>query len=249
MVTVLTAIILSTLAISILSLAGAVMLAVRDQLLHRVLPGLVALSAGALMGAAFIHFLPKSAPQFSNIEHAFLMVLTGFAAFFVIEKYLHWHHCHDDGCDVESYAYMNLVGEVVHNFIDGVIIAAAYLANIGLGLATTFAVALHETPQELGDFGVLVHGGFSKTRALLINFAVALPAVLGGITGYYLGDVFAALEMYILSFAAGGFLYIAAADLVPEIRRETHGGRSVITFTVFLLGISIMYAVKHGLAH
>jgi len=144
---------------------------------------------------------------------------------------------------------MNLFGDGVHNFIDGLIMAASFITDINLGVATTFAITLHEIPQEIGDFGVLIYGGFNKKRALFWNFLCALTAILGGIIGYILSGSLNSSVMFLLPFAAGGFLYIAASDLIPEIRRETSLKRSMISFGIFILGILLMYAVKfiaHG---
>ena len=132
---------------------------------------------------------------------------------------------------------MNLVGESIHNFIDGLLIAASYIINVPLGIATTIAVALHEIPQELGDFGVLVYGGFTKRKALLINFLTALLCVAGGLIGYYLTSNVDGLTIPLVAITAGGFIYISASDLIPELRKESKGSKSFITFSVFILGI------------
>ena len=136
---------------------------------------------------------------------------------------------------------MNLFGDAVHNFIDGLIIAASFLIDIKLGITTTFAVALHEIPQEIGDFGVLRHAGFSKLKALTYNLLTALTAVLGGILGYFLQSSTELVTLFLLPFAAGGFLYISASDLIPEIRKELNAKKSLLNLMVFLAGILIMY--------
>ena len=192
------------------------------------------------MGGAFLHLIPEAVEEFESFN-IFLYVLVGFILFFLVEKLLHWRHCHKQHCSVHTFAYMNLVGDCVHNFIDGLIIAAGFITNIHLGIVTTLAVALHEIPQEIGDFGVLVYGGFKKTRALFLNFICALTAILGGIIGYFIS---ANITEFLLPFASGGFIYIAATDLIPEIKKEVNIKSWIITFLVFLMGILIMYCVR-----
>ncbi len=241
-------ILISTFLVSIIAFIGILTLTIKEKILNKILPALVALSAGALMGGAFLHLIPESVEKFSS-DNIFIYVLIGFVLFFFVEKILHWRHCHLKKCPVHTFAYMNLFGDAVHNFIDGLIIAASFVINIPLGIATTLAVALHEIPQEIGDFGVLVYGGFKKTKALFWNFICALTAIFGGIFGYLLSGYVESSTMFLLPFAAGGFIYIAASDLIPEIRKEADIKKSLATFGVFVIGIAIMFAVKfivHG---
>ncbi len=233
----------STVLVSLIAFVGILTLLLKKRLFEKVLLALVALSAGALMGGAFLHLMPEAVEKF-DAYNVFFYVLVGFVLFFLIEKVLHWRHCHREKCEVHTFAYMNLFGECVHNFVDGLIIAASFVVDIKLGLVTTLAVMLHEVPQELGDFGVLVYGGFKKVKALLLNFLVALTAILGGIFGYFLSGYVESSVMFLLPFAAGGFIYIAASDLVPEIRKETDLKKSSYIFGIFIVGILIMYAVK-----
>ncbi|MDY6769261.1 MAG: ZIP family metal transporter, partial [Candidatus Nanohaloarchaea archaeon] len=167
--------------------------------------------------------------------------------FFIVEKYIHWHHHHfqEDDCPecVEPWTYMVLLGDGVHNFIDGLVIAAAYLTSFGLGVATTVAVALHEIPQEIGDFGVLVHGGFSVRRALLYNFLSAVTAVIGAGLVVLLANG-SGMRQFLVPFAAGGFIYIAGTDLLPEFKEETGVKKSTVQVGAFLAGIAVMYALK-----
>lgn len=235
-------IILSTFLISLLAFVGALFL-IKKKLIEKISLFLISLSAGALMGGAFLHLIPETLER-SNDSNIFIYVLVGFSLFFAVEKILHWRHCHDEKCKLHTFAYMNLVGESVHNFIDGLIIAASFVVDINLGIITTFAIALHEIPQEIGDIGVLIYGGFKKSKALILNFIVALTVVLGGIMGYYLIDYVNAAALFLLPFAAGGFIYISASDLIPEIRKEKSLPKSLIIFSVFLVGIIIMHMVK-----
>jgi zinc and cadmium transporter len=194
------------------------------------------------MGGAFLHLLPESVELREGLD-VFLFVLVGFALFFLIEKVLHWRHCHKGECQVHTFTYMNLIGDSIHNFIDGLIMATSFVISIPLGMTTTMAIALHEIPQEIGDFGVLIYGGFTKKKALILNFLTALTAVLGGLIGFFISNMVENVKLFILPFAAGGFLYIAASDLIPEIRKETSLKKSMIYFGIFILGIFIMYAV------
>lgn len=236
-------IMISTFIISLISFIGIFTLALKDKLLDKIVLLLVSLSAGALMGGAFLHLLPESVELSDGLD-VFLFVLVGFALFFLIEKVLHWRHCHKGECPVHTFTYMNLIGDSIHNFIDGLIMATSFVISIPLGMTTTMAIALHEIPQEIGDFGVLIYGGFTKKKALALNFLTALTAVLGGLIGFFISNMVENVKLFILPFAAGGFLYIAASDLIPEIRKETSLKKSMIYFGIFILGIFIMYAVR-----
>lgn len=237
-------IVISTLFISLASLLGVFTLSIKEKKLSKILLFLISLSAGGLMGGAFLHLLPEASEKLNN-ETMYLIVLISFVLFFLLEKLLHWRHCHKGHCHVHTtFGYMNLFGDAVHNFIDGLVIASTFLIDIQLGIVTSFAIALHEIPQEIGDFGVLLYSGFTRRKALLFNFLVAVASVFGGIIGYYLSFQIDNMTSYLLPFAAGGFIYIAASDLMPEIRKETSLHKSLISFAVFLIGIIMMYLVK-----
>jgi zinc and cadmium transporter len=236
-------IILTTFAIALIAFIGVFALAMKEQLLNKILIILVSFSAGALMGGAFLHLLPEAIEK-SGSTNILLFVLVGFVLFFIIEKVLHWRHCHKGKCDVHTFHYMNLIGDSVHNFIDGLIIAASFIISIPLGFTTTIAIAAHEIPQEIGDFGVLIYGGFEKKKAIVLNFIVALTVVAGGIIGYFISKSIEQVAVYLLTFAAGGFIYIAATDLVPEIKKELDIKKSMATIFVFICGILIMWLVK-----
>lgn len=233
----------ATILISLASLIGIITLSINEKKLSRILLFLVALSAGALMGGAFLHLLPEAAEKVES-GMLFAIVLASFVLFFFVEKVIHWHHCHDGKCETHTFGYMNLVGDSIHNFIDGLVIAGTFLVDVKLGMAASLAVALHEIPQEIGDFGVLLYAGFEKKKALLLNLLAASIAILGGIAGYFLSFYIEAFTMYLLPFAAGGFIYIGASDLMPEIRKEENLKKSVISFTIFLAGILLMYLLK-----
>lgn len=232
---------LSVTAVSLLSLAGVITLSLSQVKLKRILIYLVSFSAGAFLGDVFLHLLPEAVESTGFSMHLGLTALAGIVFSFVIEKFIHWRHCHEPTSEdhPHPFAIMNLVGDGVHNFIDGAIIAASYLVSIPVGIATTFAVALHEIPQELGDFGVLVHGGFSRTKALWFNFLSAATAILGAILVLLISRVADVVEL-LIPFAAGLFLYVAASDLVPEMHRETKVTRSLLQLLFFLAGIGVM---------
>lgn len=234
----------ATFMVSSISFIGAITLAMSEKLLRRILILLVGFSAGALMGGAFLHLLPEAIEaQLGTVTDIFLVVLASFVMFFVLEKLL-WRHCHEKACPIHTFAYLNLFGDSVHNFIDGLVMAGSFVVSIPLGLITTLAVAAHEIPQELGDFGVLIYGGFKPRKALGLNFVTALTAVAGGIAGYYFFPYLGGAKIYLLPFAAGGFLYIAASDLVPELHKEKNTVRTVVSFASFLVGIIFMWAIK-----
>jgi zinc and cadmium transporter len=237
-------ILLSTLLVSLISLVGIFFITMKEQMFKKLVLLLVSFASGTLLGAAFLHLIPESLSAHS--ENAFVAILVGILAFFLLEKFL-WRHCHERECPIHTFAYLNLLGDGVHNFVDGVIISASFLApptpNIPLGVATTLAVIAHEIPQEIGDFGILVYGGFSTVKALFYNFLTAIIAILGAIIMYFFASFFPSLD-YLLAFAAGGFIYIATTDLIPELHKETKPTKSAAQFFLLLLGITLMWALK-----
>jgi zinc and cadmium transporter len=222
---------------------GIFTLSLKDSLLEKIIFGLIGFSAGALIGSAFLHILPEVLERVKS-GAVFYYVILGILAFFLLERYFHWRHCHEDACALHAFTYLNLIGDSLHNFIDGMVIAASFVVSIRLGVATTLAIILHEIPQELSDFGVLVYGGFGKVKALCYNFISALTAMLGAVTGYFILGANAHLSNFLLPFTAGGFIYIATCDLIPEIHKEKNFRRSTWAFVAFLLGIAFMVLVK-----
>lgn len=236
---------LATLLVSLISLVGVFSLLIKESLLDKILILLVGFSAGALLGGAFFHLIPEAA-EMTSMENVSMMVVIGISLFFLIERGLHWHHCHKHGgdCDVHMFTYMNLIGDGVHNLIDGMIITASFIVSTNLGIATTLAVITHEIPQELGDFGVLLYGGFSKGKALLANFLSAITAMFGAVLTYFLYTYLDSFIVLLLPFAAGGFIYIAASDLIPELHREPKLSKSLLSFGMFFFGIILMVVMK-----
>jgi len=236
-------IILATLINSLISLVGIFSLWCKEKLLKKIIIYLVALSAGALLSGAFFHLIPETLENLTPIA-TFTFVLVGFILFFLMERFLYWHHCHEGKCDVHPVSYLILIGDGLHNFIDGIIIAISFIVSIPFGIITTALIIGHEIPQELGDFGVLVHGGFGKVKALIYNLISQLTCVIGGFLGYFLSTSIEGVIPFILPFAAGGFIYISASDLVPELHKEPKIKKSLSSFAFFILGILIMLAIK-----
>ncbi|AKG92095.1 putative divalent heavy-metal cations transporter [Geoglobus ahangari] len=238
--------IISTIIVSLVSLVGIFTLAMRREMLWKTIFILVSFAAGVLLGASFFHLLPESINE-AGIELAFQFFIAGFTSFYLLERIMRWRHCHESDCEVHPVSQLALIGDSIHNFIDGVVIAVAYITDVNLGILTTFAVITHEIPQELGDFGVLVYGGYSVRKALLYNFLTALTAVAGAIAGYFL--VAERFLPVVVAFAAGNFTYIATSDLIPELHKETDFGRSLISFVVFIAGLLLIYHMGHFHAH
>lgn len=238
-----TAALIASIVISAVSFIGVITLLLSDKVLNSLLLLLIGLSAGALIGGAFLHMLPEAVRQTPDHHFVFLLVIVGFVFFFVLEHYLHWRHCHKEQCEIHVFAYMNLAGDAIHNFVDGIVIGASFFVSIPFGTAASLAILLHEIPQEIADFGVLVYGGIAKKRALLFNFLTALTCVAGTVLGYAFSEKIAAVPAIVLPMAAGGFIYIASCDLIPEIHRQPDKRKAVFSILVFLCGILMMYAL------
>jgi zinc and cadmium transporter len=183
--------------------------------------------------------------MWGDILMIFVWIVIGFSVFFLLERFIKWRHCHSGHCHVHSFAYMNLIGDGVHNFIDGLVIVAAFLVDVKLGIVTTLTIILHEIPQEIGDFGVIVYAGISKWKALFYNFVSALMAIAGVVVGYLVSDGgVTVFSEALLPFAAGGFIYIAASDLIPELHREEKLSKALCAFALFVVGVVFMLLVK-----
>jgi zinc and cadmium transporter len=237
----------SVLIVSLISLIGIITLGMNEKRLSKWVVYLISFSAGALLGDVFLHLLPEIVEENGFGFNISGMVLLGVLGFFVLEKVLHWRHCHGDFTGdkneghVHAFAWNNVVGDGFHNLLDGVIIAGAYLVSIPVGVATTFAVIMHEIPQEIGDFAVLIHGGFSKGKALLVNLGSALMSVLGAVIVLALNGGVEGLERILVPLAAGGFLYIAGSDLIPEIHKHSDSfWKGLGQFVGLLLGMGVM---------
>jgi zinc and cadmium transporter len=238
----------SGLVMASIALIGAVTLFLKERTFRLIILPLVAFSAGSLMGGALLHMLPAATEELGRGISVYLWVLGGFTTFFVLEQFLHWHHCHRNTADChQPMTYLILVADSVHNFIAGLAVAGSFLIDVRLGITTWLVEATHEAAQELGDFAVLVHGGWSRSKALLVNFLTALTFPLGGLVAY-----FASFQMdvrFIVPFAAGNFLYIAASDLVPEVNRHDKLRANFIHFIAFVAGILLLLFMKLTLGH
>lgn len=233
----------SAITVSILSFVGLLFLSFGRVKLEKNLLFLVSFAVGALAGDAFIHLIPEAFEKMGMPLYTSLLIIVGMLVFFVVEKFIRWRHCHIPTSEkhLHPVATLNLIGEGVHNLIDGILIGASYIVSIPIGITTTLAVALHEIPQEIGDFGVLIHAGFSVKRALLFNFGAALMAVLGTVIALAVGSHVEVFSLAMLPITAGGFIYIAASDLIPELQKSCD--KLAINFSQFvsiLLGIGLM---------
>jgi len=242
------AILASVTTVSLIAFVGIIFVGLKENLLRRVLTALVGFASGTLLGGALLHLLPEALNEANPIEIPFYYVILGIVSFFALEKFLYWRHCHEEECPVHTFVYLNLVGDGIHNFIDGMIIAATYIVsfasgNYQLGLATTLAVIFHEIPQEIGDFGVLIYGGLSKKKALTYNFISALTAILGAVVTYFLVNI-QSVATLLVSFAAGGFIYVAATDLMPELHKKSQAEASLMQLIAIVLGIGLMAYLK-----
>ncbi|HLD81780.1 MAG TPA: ZIP family metal transporter [Patescibacteria group bacterium] len=251
--------IISVLIVNLIALTGIFVLSVKDSILDRVVFLLVSLSAGALLGDAIIHLIPESYEELATSNTTSILIILGILLFFVLEKFLHWHHSHTedahelhskehgthephsrrDRC-IDPKGYIILVSDGIHNLLDGVIIGVSFLASIELGIASTIAIVLHEIPQEIGDFGLLVHSGFRKGQALLLNFVSGMLAILGAVFALSLGSISQDIVMWLLPITAGGFIYIALSDIVPELHKVKKLRLSFFQLIALVVGIVAM---------
>jgi len=222
--------------VSIISFVGILSFLIKEKLLNSILLLLIGFSAGGLIGGAFLHLLPEALEK-AGMQIVFTYLIIGFISFFFLERYFHWRHCHKGVCDVHAFTYLNLVGDGVHNFTDGLVIGASFLVGIHFGIITTLVVITHEVPQEIGDFAVLIYGGFDKFKALFFNFISALSCILGTVLSYFISAKIENFSAFLLSFTAGGFIYIAACDLIPELHKQPDSKKSILAMFTFLCGI------------
>ena len=232
----------SVILVSLLSVIGVVFISISEAKLKQIVFVLVSLAVGSLFGDVFIHLLPQAFEKLEARLEASLYLLAGIFIFFVLEKFIRWRHQHDLESQnaIHPVGYMNLLADGIHNFIDGMIIGAAYLTSLRVGIATTIAVAMHELPQEISDFGVLLHAGFSKKKALIFNFLSAMLAILGTILILLAGTTLHYFVASMIPLAAGGFVYIAGSDLVPELNKELEPAKSLVQLLAIATGVGLM---------
>ena len=236
---VLLQILIAVLVVSLISFVGTFFL-FNKQLLNKTLFFMVSFAAGALLGAAFLDLLPEALKSgFKNIVPIFILI--GILSFFILEKFLYWHHHHTGKKEIHPFTYLNLIGDGVHNLLDGAVIAISFLNSTSLGTVTTIAIIAHEIPQEIGDFAILIYGGFSKFKALIYNFLTALTAVAGALIAFFYSSYIQNSSTYLTALAAGGFIYIASTDLIPEIQKEKDLKKSFFQFLFLILGILLIW--------
>ena len=233
----------SAAVVSLISLVGVITLMVGVQRLDRVIPLLISLAVGGLFGDALVHLLPEAFQDSTSPAATSLYIIIGILLFFAKERYLHWHHEHHEQSvnPVHPVAYINLVSDGIHNFLDGLLMGASYIVSVPIGLATTVAVALHEVPQELGDFGILVHAGFKPRHAILMNFLSGVLAIVGVVISLAVGPKIGSYTAFMLPLTAGGFIYIAGSDLIPELHHERELPGSLAQFAMIVVGIGLMF--------
>ncbi len=237
-------ILISTLVVSLVSLTGIVFISLNKNMLSKIIHYLVSFAIGGLFGGAFFHLIPESYEHFTNNNTASLFIIGGIILFFILEKFLHWRHNHEKSVHaipVKMFGPLNIVADAFHNFIDGILIAASFLISTELGIATTIAVLLHEIPQEIGDFGILVHSGYTVKKALRYNLLSAFSAFVGVFVVFIAGSYADSLAQYVIPLAAGGFIYLAGSDLIPELHNESSFRKSFVQLLSMILGFFILY--------
>ncbi len=233
---------ISVCLVSLISFIGILFISIKPDRLNRILLLLVSFAAGSLFGDALIHLLPEAFEQINDSLKTSLLVIAGIFIFFILEKFVRWRHCHIPTSQDHPHPMvtMNLIGDLIHNLIDGMIIGASYSVSIPIGVATTIAVILHEIPQEIGDFGVFLHGGLSINKALMLNFLSALTAVIGGIISLIIGPAVKDYSIILLPLTAGGFIYIAGSDLIPELQGCETPRMSFFQLIAMACGVGVM---------
>ena len=237
---------LSVVAVSLVSLIGVFALSLKEDFLKKYIYIFISLAAGALLGDAFIHLIPEALEESFDPALASTLIIVGILIFFVLEKFFHWHHHGEYSNEphaIHPLGKLILVSDGVHNITDGIIIGASFLVSVPIGIATTIAVVLHEIPQEIGDFAVLLHAGYPRKKALWLNFLSALTAVIGVVIALILGSMGDYFNVWMLSVVAGGFIYIAIADLIPEIQKTKELKHSLLQIAVIIIGVLAMFTL------
>jgi len=239
-------ILFATIIVSLFSLVGILALSLREETLHKIMFFMIAFSAGTILGAALFDLLPEAVEHLEG-SVVYVYVAVGFVAFFFLERFIYWYHGHGHHSELrekeytKGFAYLNVLGDGIHNFIDGMIIAVSFNVEFSVGLATTIAVIFHELPQEIGDYGILIYAGFDKAKALLLNFAAALSIVAGGLFAIFFLEMVETLSGTLIAFSAGAFLYLSASELIPELKGEENFWKSLAQFLIFLLGLAVIW--------
>jgi len=235
-------VLISTVLVSLISLIGLITISFKKDFIKKILLILVAFAAGVMLGASFFDVLPEAVQILG--ENIFFYVLVGILIFFTVERYIHWHHCHhyhEKHEEIQPMAYLNLIGDGVHNFIDGTIIAASFLTGLQLGIISTIAIVAHEIPQEMGDFAILVKSGLKPKKALFYNLLTAFLCVIGGLITLFFANSFQNIAPILLSLAGGGFIYLSLVDIVPDLHKETSMKKIILESLFLFLGILIIF--------
>lgn len=239
----------ASLLVSLCSFSGLFVLWIQPERLQRLIPYLVALAVGVLLGDAFIHLIPDAVARQGSVSTVCLMVLLGVVIFFVLEKVVRWRHDHDfdftnhEKNAIRPMAKMNLVGDAVHNFVDGILIGGSFLVDPVIGATTTFAIIAHEIPQEIGDVGALIYGGFTPQKAVLYNFYGSLSVVLGAVFTLILSQIAESSLVFLLPIAAGGFIYIATTDMMPALHEHSTLRHVFGQTAILAIGIGFMQSI------
>lgn len=247
-------ILLAVIIVSLISFVGIITFFWNKRFIDKIIFFLVSFACGALLAAAFFDLIPE-AIEHSSVEYATGVILLGIVLFFILEKTFYWFHCHHGECAhhhksiIKPFAYLNLVGDGLHNFIDGMVISGAFLTSYDVGIVASIAVILHEIPQEVGDFGILIFGGFKRSRALLFNFFSALMAIAGAVIAYFASTIIEGIEPFLLAFAAGNFIYLACTDLMPQLHHEKRFLQNFKYVFFLLLGVGLIWLVNNLLHH
>ncbi|MBD3255801.1 MAG: hypothetical protein GF383_11960 [Candidatus Lokiarchaeota archaeon] len=265
--------------IGLLSLIGLFMISIKEKTLDGILFILVAFATGTILATALFDLIPEALHHLEELNkegaalsesYVFFIVILGFVAFFIIERFIYWFHGHahqhedqlvcytnrlegteglESKKNIKSFVFLNLIGDGLHNFLDGVIIMVGFLSDFTTGIIITLAVLFHELPQEIGDFGILMYGGFTKQRALFYNFVSAMIAILGGIVAFILSGLVETFNLVFLAFSAGGFIYIACTELMPELLKQRNAKKSVVQTILFLCGLGLIISLIYILPH
>lgn len=247
--------VIATVIVSLASFVGIITISLNEKTLHRVLTILVAYSAGTILGAALFDLLPE-AVELVDEAIVFPIIAFGFVFFLLLERTLYWYHGHGHGHEfgheeeiTKDFAYLNLLGDFIHNFIDGMIIAASFVNSVTVGVAAAIAVIFHELPQEMGDYGILVYAGIERRRALILNSLAAASVIVGGIFGSFFIGMVENLEGYMVAFSAGAFIFLSASELIPEMHEEHDRGRALLQLAVLVLGMFTIYMLGAWFHH
>lgn len=236
---------ISVVAVSLISLIGVFTLSLKEESLRKYIFVFISIAVGALLGDAFIHLIPEALENATNPTLVSILIIAGIVLFFILEKLLHWHHHgeKEEDLDIHPVGKLVLLSDGFHNFLDGIIIAASFMVSVPVGIATSLAVILHEIPQEIGDFAILLHSGYTRKRALWLNFLSAFMAILGAVIFFMLGEFAETISSYFVPIAAGGFIYIAMSDLIPELHKARQNNNSSFQIISIMIGVLAMIAL------